>query len=160
VAHENALFALREAVRETARLAKDGLTEEEFEETRKYLLNVSRLWMQTQSRRLGDLLDARFYGTPPLVERVQTGLAKLTRDEVNAAIRKYIDPENLCVAIVADKADDLQAALLSGDPSPITYQTPTTDPALLSEDKEIASWPLKVRKDRVTIVKAETIFEK
>jgi zinc protease len=160
VAHENALFALREAVRETARLVKDGMTGEEFEATRQYLLNVSRLWMQTQSRRLGDLLDARFYGTEPLVDRVQAGLPKLTRDQVNAAIRKFIDPENLYVAIVADKADELAATLLSGQPTPITYQTPTTDPALLSEDKDIASWPLKVRKDKVRIVKAETIFEK
>jgi zinc protease len=160
VARDNALFSLREAVRETARLVKEGLTEEEFDATRKYLLNFSRLWMQTQSRRLGDLLDARFYGTPPLVDRVQSVLPKLTRDDVNAAVRKYIDPENFYVAIVADKADDLATTLLSGQPTPITYQTPTTDPALLAEDKEIASWPLKVRKEKVTIVKAETIFEK
>jgi hypothetical protein len=54
----------------------------------------------------------------------------------------------------------VKEALLSGGPTPITYQTPTTDEALLAEDKEIEAFPLRVNRDRVAVVKAQDLFEK
>ena len=60
--------------------------------------------------------------------------------------------------MVTDQRGLLQQ-LTSGEATPITYQTPTTDPALLAEDKEIAVYPLKVNADRVRILLASTLFE-
>src|SRR3989475_4691796 len=59
----NALYALRQATRELKMLVDRGLSAQDFEATRKYLLNYSRLWAQDQSRRLGYQLDSEFYGT-------------------------------------------------------------------------------------------------
>ena len=159
VARNNAAFALREALRELQRLVDQGMTRAELDQTRSFLLNYSRLWAQSQSRRLGYLMDSGSYGIPSYVDRVQEVLPMLTLEEVNAAIRKHIHPANLKVAIVAVGARGLLQQLTSGEPTPINYQTPTTDPALLAEDKEIASYPLKINAARVLILQAATLFE-
>jgi zinc protease len=158
VARANAAFAVRQAARELRRLVDRGLTRDEFEATRTFLLNYSRLWTQSQSRRLGALLDARFYGAPPLVDRVKDELPKLKVEEVNSVIKEYLDPSRLQIAIVAEGTRLLAAELIGPGPTPITYQTPTTDPALLAEDKEIAVFPLGVNQERVRFLSAETMF--
>src|SRR5262249_12480104 len=57
VPDDKAVFALRAALWELDRLVKDGLSAEDFEATRSYLLNYSKLWVQTLSRRLGYAMD-------------------------------------------------------------------------------------------------------
>ena len=158
VARANAAFAVRQAVRELRRLVDRGLTKEEFEATRTFLLNYSRLWTQSQSRRLGALMDARFYGAPPLADRVRDELPKLKVEEVNAVIKEYLDPSRLQIAIVAEGTRLLSSELIGPGPTPIAYQTPTTDAALLAEDKEIAVFPLGVNQERVRFLAAETMF--
>ena len=159
VARDNAVFALRQALREVRRLHDSGLTAAEFESTRAFLLNYARLWTQSQSRRLGYLLDSRFYGIGPFVDRVQQELPTLTVGEVNDAVRRLIDPDNLKVVIVADGARGLVGQLTSGAPTPIVYQVPTDDPALLAEDKEIEKYPLGINAEALRIYPASTMFE-
>jgi zinc protease len=161
VAAQHAHFAIRQALRELDRLVRDGMTEEEFETTRDFLLNYSRLWTQTASRRLGYGLDGRFYGRKSLVDEVEERLPRLTVDQVNAAVRKYLDPANVQVAVVADEAGAkaFSEALLANDPSPITYAT-QTKPEVTEEDREIAVYPLKTSAKRMRIVTAKEIFEK
>ena len=158
VARANAAFAVRQAVRELRRLVDRGLTPDEFEATRTFLLSYSRLWTQSQSRRLGALLDARFYGAPPLADRVRDELPRLKVEEVNSVIKEYLDPSRLQIAIVAEGVRLLASELIGPGPTPITYQTPTTDAALLAEDKEIAVFPLGVNQERVRFLSAETMF--
>ncbi|HUD71712.1 MAG TPA: pitrilysin family protein [Dongiaceae bacterium] len=159
VARENTVFALRQALRELRRLVDTGLTRAEFESTRGFLLNYSRLFTQSQSRRLGYLMDSRFYGMTPFVDRIQEELPSLTVEQVNAAVRRNLDPENLKVVIVADGARGLVQELTSGAPTPIVYQTPTDDPALLAEDKEIERFPLGINAEALRIYPASTMFE-
>lgn len=159
VARANAAFALRQAVRELRRLVDQGLTKEQFETTRTFLLNYSRLWNQSLSRRLGAMMDARFHGMEPLAERVQATLPTLTVAEVNAVVKTCLDPARLRVAIVGTGVRGLVHELVSGAPTPIVYQTPTTDAALLAEDAEIAVFPLGINQERVRIYPATTMFE-
>jgi zinc protease len=160
VAPQNAGFALRQATRELKMLVDGGLTEEEFQATRRYLLNASRLWTQSVSRRLGYRMDAEFYGTEFLVDRVQRELPRLTLEQVNAAIKRHLQYRDLAVAVVTEDAEGLRDTLLSGKPTPITYQTPTTDEALLKEDEEIESFPLPLHRDRLRVIPAREMFEK
>ncbi len=157
---ENAPFALRQAIRELDRLVRTGLTLQEFENTRTYLLNYSRLWAQSQSRRLGTLMDARFYGFDDYLERVQRELKGLTVERVNAAVRAHLRSDRLALAMVTGRAAELKETLLSGRPTPIVYQTPTTDDALLREDEAIASFPLRLDPARVRVVPAGEMFER
>lgn len=160
VAPANAAFALRQATRELRRLVETGLTREEFEATRRYVLNHSRLWTQSLGRRLGTRIDSEYYGTKYQIDRIQEELPRLTVQEVNAAIKRHLQADNLAVAIVTDDAAALRDLLVSGKPTPIAYQTPTTKDDLLREDREIASFALPINKERLRIVPAGEMFER
>lgn len=156
----NAPFALRQATRELGKLVETGLSNEECEAARTFLLNYSKLWTQSLSRRLGYLMDSEFYGTGMLLDRMEKDLPRLTAADVNSAVKRHLDPGRLKVAMVAADGKGLKEVLLSGKPTPITYQTPTTHADLLKEDREIESYPLPVDPSRVRIVAARELFER
>jgi zinc protease len=160
VQRDNALFALRQATRELQRVVDKGLTAEEFESARRFVSNYSRLWVQSLSRRLGYQMDSEYYGTAFFIDRVQEELRRLKVEDVNAALKRHLNARNLKVAIVTDGAEGLRDLLLSGKPTPIAYQVPTTRDDLLKEDKEIEAYPLPLNKERVRIVRAQDLFER
>ncbi len=160
VAGEHAHFAIRLAVRELRRLVREGLTAEAFEETRAFLLNYSKLWTQTPSRRLGFAMDGAFYGGKSLVDELADRLPGMTVDDVNRAIRRHLQPEKLSLAVIADPAgaEAFVDALASNSPSPITYAT-ETKPEVLSEDRAIAIEAIPIERSRCRIVPAAVMFE-
>ena len=157
VPHHNAAFALRQAVRELALLVENGLSLEDFEATREYLVNYSKLYVQTTSRRLGYAMDSRFYDTGFFIDEIRTRLESLTLDEVNAAIRRHLQADNLAVAIVTRDAAAFRDELLSGEPSTVTYNTDVGE-AILAEDEAIRSFPLAINRDRVRVVPVGEMF--
>jgi zinc protease len=140
---DKAVFALRAALWELDQLVEHGLTVQDFEATRAFLLNYSKLWVQTLSSRLGEAIDGEFYGRHDLISELASRLPKLTVDQVNAAIRKYLKTGGMSVAIVARDAAALREQLISGKPTPIVYDTQGTSENILAEDKQIAVFPLK-----------------
>ena len=159
VSHDNALFSLKQAIRELDLLVSEGISEEDFQTTRKYLLNYSKLWVQTAGRRLGYLMDSDWYGTNYFIDRIAEELPKLSRDDVNAAIKKYLQAENLKVAIVTEEAEKVRDLLLSGEKTPIVYQAGSVPQELLDEDKLIESYDLNINKEVLKIVDAKDLFE-
>ena len=157
VPRDKAAFALRAALWELDRLATEGMSPADFEATRSFLLNYSKLWVQTLSRRLGYAIDGQFYGRNDLVTELAERLRRLTVEQVNAAVRKHLKPPGMKIAIVARNADELRDILTSGKPSPITYDTQGTPENILAEDKQIAAFPLK--NVTVKIVPVERMFE-
>ena len=140
-------------------LVTDGISEENFETTRKYLLNYSKLWVQTASRRLGYLMDSDWYGTGYFIDKIAEELPKLTREDVNAAIKKYLQAENLKVAIITEEAEKVRDMLLSGEKTPIVYQAGSVSQELLDEDKLIESYDLNINEEALKIVDAGELFE-
>jgi zinc protease len=155
---DKGMFALRAALWELDRLLENGMSQEAFETTRSFLLNYSKLWVQTMSRRLGYAIDGEFYGRRDLVAELADRLPKLTVEEVNSAVRKHLKTEGIKVAIVAKDAAALREMLTSGKPTPVTYDTEGTPQDVLDEDKTIAAFPLK--DVTVKIVPVEQMFEK
>jgi zinc protease len=158
VPRDKAVFALRGALWELHRLLEHGMTQRAFEETRAFLLNYSKLWVQTLSRRLGYDIDGAFYGRKSLVAELSGRLPKLTVDEVNRAVRKHLTTDGMKVAIVAGDAAELKKLLTTGRPSPSTYDTQGTPKDVVTEDKEIAAFPL--RDVSVRIVPVAQMFER
>jgi zinc protease len=154
-------FAIRQAMRELDRLVRDGMTATEFDGTRDFLLNYSRLFTQTASRRLGYEMDGKFYGRASLADELLRRLPAMTVEQVNAAIRKHLQSRNAYLAVVADEEGGkaLAGALATNVPSPIEYAT-ETKPAVLEDDRAIAVFPLQVNPDRLRIVPAAEMFEK
>lgn len=142
VPHDKAAFALRAALWEYDRLVKDGISPADFEATRSFLLNYSKLWVQTLPRRLGYAMDGRFYGRSDLVSELAAHLPKLTVERVNAAVRRHLGTRGFKVAVVTRDAQGLRDTLTSGKPTPLTYDTQGTPDDVIAEDKVIAAYPL------------------
>jgi zinc protease len=154
-------FALRAAVREVESLVQNGLTQEQFDLTRSFLQKYALHFAETTSNRLGYAVDDRFYALADTgnLARFQQAMANLTRDEVNAALRRHLNPANLMISIVTGDAEAMAKALGSDAASPITYAT-EKPAAVLEEDKVIATYPLGIPAANVKVVPVETMFEK
>ena len=68
----------------------------------------------TQNQRLGYALDSWWYGMGDYVDTCARAYAKLTRDDVNRAIKKYLSAKNLQVVIITKDAEGLRDTLLDG----------------------------------------------
>ncbi len=160
VPNENRHFALRAALRELQSLVDNGLSDEQFELTRKFLRNYVLHYAPTTSERLGYALDDRFYGiSGSHLDLFRRRMDEVTRAEVNAAVKKYLQYGNLHVVLVTPDAEGLKQALVSDAPSPITYATPKSD-AVLAADREISAFPLKIQPDAVKIIPVGQLFER
>ncbi len=155
---ENAHFAVRNAMFELEKFVDKGMSKEDFEETRKFVANYSKLWVQTLDRRLGYKMDSEFYGTDYYIDRIEKELKTMTVDDVNNAIKKYISPKNLKVAIVSSDAQGLLTKMLANDPSPIKYNSPVAQ-RIMNDDKTIATLPLGINKEKSRVVPVEQLFE-
>jgi zinc protease len=156
---QNALFALRAALYETAKLIREGIPEAGFEATRAFLVNYSNLWAQDVSRRLGYAIDAVVTGRD-LVKELQARLPKMKKADVDKAIKKHLSLEGFSIAIVSDKAQAVADKLVSGTPTPITYDTKGTPPDIEAQDKVIEQFPLPVKRSNVRVVPVDQMFEK
>jgi len=151
-------FGLRLALHELERLVREGLSEEAFERTRGFLSKYVSLLVKTKSAELGYAIDSAYYGIPAYPAYVREGLARLTRDSVNRAIRKHLDTGNMHVVLVAPEAEKWKRRLLANEPSPMKYNAPKPD-AVLEEDKTVEKRPIPLREDRVTIIPVDRVFE-
>ncbi len=152
-------FALRAAMRELVDLVDNGMTEEEFDLTRSFLSKYYLHFAETTQARLGYAVDDGFYGVDGGGHLARFGemMASITREEVNAAIKKYLQYDNMKIAIITGEAESMAAALESDTPSPMTYGSPKSD-EVLEEDKVIESYPLGIASVRT--VSVEEIFGK
>jgi zinc protease len=150
-------FALRTAIAEIDRLIKVGLTAEEFNLTREFLVGYSKLWARTLSDRLGFHLDSRFYGMAYYVDEIEQRLRTLTVQDVNAAVKKHLQTENFEAVLVAANAAALKTALEKDAPSPIKYQNPVP-PEVTKDDAAIQKLPIKPTS--VRIIPVSQAFEK
>jgi zinc protease len=157
VPHDKAAFALRAALWELDRLTKDGMSAGDFEATRSFLLNYSKLWIQTLSRRLGVEMDGPFYDREDVVTELANRLPTLTVEQVNSAVKRHLKAPGARIAIVTRDAAGLRDQLLSGRPTPLKYDTQGTPGDVLAEDKIIAAFPLNGM--TVRIVPAAEMFE-
>jgi zinc protease len=157
---DDALFALRAALRELDSLVTNGISQEDFELTRAFLKKYSLHFAETTNARLGYALDDRFYGIDGdgHLERFRKMMDEITLDEVNAAIRKHLQLDNIKIAMVTGAADSHREAFANDTPSPKSYPSEKSE-EILAEDKEIEVFPLNVPAENITIVPVEEIFQ-
>jgi zinc protease len=158
VVPENGHFTLRAALYEYDKLVRDGMSKETFEAPREFLTKYNNILTQTQDSQLGYALDSLYYNIPDFVPYMRAQLAKLTLDDVNNAIRKYLKSDAMRIAIITKDAEGLRDAIINNKPSPITYNSPKPK-AITDEDKVIENYKLTVKPDAVVIVPVEKVFE-
>ncbi len=154
----NGLFALRGALYEFDKLVRDGMSPETFEATREFLSKYSNILTQTQDAQLGYALDSRYYKIGNFNDYLRAQLAKLTLADVNRAIRDHLTTKGMRIVVVTKDAQGFRDALLSGQPSPITYVSPKPQ-SILDEDKLIEAFKLDVQLANVRIVPVDQVFQ-
>ena len=110
-----------------------------------------------QDDRVGAALDSRWYGIPELGSYVRDGLARLTRAEVNAAIRRHLSGIDLSIVAVTKDAKALAQALVADGPSTVVYEA-DQPPELLEEDRRIGALKLGIRPEAVRTTRVEEVF--
>ena len=145
---------------ELKKLVEEGIPEERFELSRKYLLNYTKLYAQTLGERLGWQMDSHYYGYKDFLAEVQKRLPNITHDDVNKAIKKYLNYNNLYIAVITEDAEALKEALVANSPSPISYANPNMPEEVLKEDLVYQVFPLDVKPDKIRIAPASEFFQK
>jgi zinc protease len=158
VVPDNAVMALRLALSEISNLVARGLTAEDFETTRAYLMKNVFLQTATQDQQLGYALDSQWYGIPEYTSFMREKLQKLTLADVNAAIKKHLKARDFQVVMVTKDGKGLKDALLA-KPSPIHYDA-SKPPEILNEDEAVAAVDLGLRPEAITITPVEEIFSR
>jgi len=158
VVPEQAVFALKLALHELDSFVSKGLTEEEFERTREYLMKNVYVMLQSQDSQLGYDLDGEWFGTGDFVDWMRPALAALTLDAVNAAVRRHLSARDLFAAMVTGNAGDLRAALLSKEPATMTYES-QRDASLLAEDRIVGARDLGLGEESIEVVRAEEVWD-
>ncbi len=156
---QNAQMALRVAIHELDKLVNEGLSEEDFQTTRDYLMKNVYLLTATQDHALGTALDQKWFGLPDYVTDMRAKLGKLTQADVNAAVKRHLQAKDLSIVVVTKDAEALKAALVADEFSPIKYDGEKPK-ALLDEDKVIGARKLGIKAEAVTITPVEDVFAK
>ena len=138
----DAQFALRAGLHEVQRLRDRGLTQEEFALTRDFLLNYTKLWVQSLPDRLGFHMDSEFYGTAYFIDEVDKRLRTMKVEEVNAAAKKYLSLDNFDAVLITGNASQVKDMLQKDAPSPKTYGSPVAA-EVAEADKVIQALPVK-----------------
>jgi zinc protease len=154
----NAVFALRLAIYELNKLVTSGIPESDFEKTRSFLSKYVNILTKTKSAELGYAIDSNYYGMPDYNQYLKASLAKLTVDDVNRAVKKYLHSDRLQIVGIAKDAAGIKAALTHNAATPMHYNSAKSQD-ILDEDKKVEIWPLGLKAEDVTLTPVGTVFE-
>jgi zinc protease len=138
------------------------MTEEDFDATKTFLRSYTKLYAQSPAQQLGWLMDSHFYGRKDYLAELDVLLKNTTLEQVNTAIRKYWQTDNMFVTIITDEseAQPLADSLINNTASPMSYSNLVKSglPAdVLAEDEVVAVYPLNIKK--VNIVQSADTFQ-
>jgi zinc protease len=137
VVPDNAHMALRIALYELRKMIDNGLSAEDFESTKNYLMKNVFLMTARQDHQLGYALDSQWYGIGEFTSTMRDKVSKLTLADVNRAIKKHLSGQNLSVVIITKDAKDLKERLTSDAASTIKYDAPKP-PELTERTRSLA----------------------
>ncbi|WP_421419363.1 M16 family metallopeptidase [Pseudoalteromonas lipolytica] len=156
--NNDAHFATRTALFELDKLIKNGISKDDFEATRNFLINFVPQMVSSQDRQLGYALDSEFYNTESFVDYVRGKLEKLTLEDVNRVIRENLQTDNIHYVFITGDGKDMQKRLASEQTSPMVYNA--EKPAeLVAEDNVIADYKLAIPAKNISVVDVEKVFQ-
>jgi len=159
VPNETKHFTLRAALRELQILVEKGLTQDQFDLTRKFLKKYVLQFSPDMDQRLGYAIDDKFYGLKENhLKTYREMMDNLTLADVNNAIKKHLQNKNLEIIMITNEGGTLKDAIVKNAPSPITYATPKPQ-SVLEEDKEIINYRLEIPGGNVNYMTLEELFK-
>ena len=154
----NGIFALRGALHFWRAYVEGGVPDAEIARFGAFLSRYASLEQQTESRRLGFAIDDATYRlSTPFVERMRAAWAALDSKKLAQVIARDLATRDMTVAIVAKNGAALKKALVGGEKSPPTYDSPKPK-AVTDEDTVIEALPLGLKDADVTVVPVAELF--
>ncbi len=154
----NTKFAIKLLLKNMSDLASSGIPKDRFQLTKDFEANQYPFQIETPDRKLGLLLDDRFYGTPGFVDNYDKNVEKATIEEIDRVAATYLSPENVAIVVMVSDPEKFKQELLS-DQTTIEYPSQFDATALESEDDLIKAYDLKLKDADFEIVKASELFK-
>lgn len=161
VQHIHRHFALRAAMRELQMVVDNGMTQEQFDVTKQFLYKYALHYAPALDTRLGYQIDSKFYGVNDegnYIAYYRKMIKNMTLSDVNTAIKKYIQYNNIDFSIITKDAKTFKDELISNKPSPIEYSTPKPN-EVLEEDKIISNYKINFNANNIKIVPVDNLFK-
>jgi zinc protease len=171
VGHQYAHFILKAMTWELDNFIKNGMAPEQVEAAKQKARTLYLNYADSKGRQLGYRLDDMFYGMKDhgYLTEMRANIDKLTAEQVNAAIRKYLQVTNLKYVIVTnesvaqkladDIAGDTNVVSKTREEYHISEPVPPEKQKMLAQDEEWKAYKLNIPRENITIVKAEEMFE-
>jgi zinc protease len=171
VAHQYTHFIVKAATAELDNFVKTGMTAEQVESAKNKARTLYLKYSDSKSRQLGYKLDDMFNGMRDkgYLDDMLKNVAAVTPEQVNAAIKKYLQTANLKYVIVTNESEGAKLADDIANNTNITSKTlaeyhisepvPPEKQELLKQDDEWKAYPLNIARDHIRVVKAEQMFE-
>ena len=145
------------ALHELDKLIENGLTQEDFEATRDYLMKNVYLMTATQDQQLGYALDSRGTASASSPAFMRRALQSLTVEQVNAAIRRHLNVHDLSIVFITRDAAGLKQALVSDAASPFAT-TARNQQRCWPRDQAIGTLKLNIAADKITATPVAEVF--
>ncbi len=161
VPHETRHFALRMTAWELAKFVENGIPDDEsFARVQSFVAGYWPSKAQDPMRRLGYAIDAAAVGAGA---RPMDGLAaaaqKLTRAQVNDAIKRHLHAGGLSMVVITPDAAGLVKDINDGAVATMKYASEM--PAeIVAQDKEIGVFKLGLGGDAIHVVTPDVIFQR
>ena len=171
VGNQYAHFLMKAMTAELDRFARQGMTPEQVAAAKIKARALYLNYAESVSRHLGYRLDDIFYGMRDhgYLEEMLPRIDAVTPAQVNAAIKKYLQAQNLDYVIVTSEANGEKLAndIASGsdvqsktaEEYHISQPIPPDKQKMLDQDKQWAAYPLQIPRANIEVVKAAEMFE-
>jgi len=171
IAHQYTHFILKAMTAELDRFAKEGMTPEQVADTKIKARTTYLKFAESLSRQLGYQLDDMFYGMKDngYLQQMLSRIDAVTPEQVNAAIKKYLQAENVKYIIISNEsgADKLADDIVNGTnvvsktlaEYHISEPIPPEKQKMLQQDEEWKKYALNIPRANISVVKAAEMFE-
>jgi len=109
--NDSTLLTIEAALAEYDRMKEGGVTDLEFEEAVNFFSGYYPMSLETIDDVADEMVKVKLYGLPvTYIEEFAGNIQSVTRDQILAAAKKYLETENIVFCIVS-KADDVEGML-------------------------------------------------
>ena len=171
VGNQYAHFILKAMTAELDRFARQGMTPEQVGEAKIKARALYLNYAESVSRQLGYRLDDMFYGMRDqgYLQEMLPRIDAVTPEQVNAAIKKYLQAQDVDYVIVTseangeklanDLANDANVQSKTAEEYHISQPIPPDKQKMLDQDKQWAAYPLHIPRANIEVVKSADMFE-
>jgi zinc protease len=171
IGHQYTHFILKAMTEELDRFIREGMTPEQVQQSKIRARTLYLDYAESLSRQLGYRLDDMFYGMKDhgYLQEMLAKIDAVTPEQVNAAIKKHLQMQNLEYVIVTNEslgdklADDIANGTNVTSKTQAEYHIsepiPPEKQKMLEQDEKWKAFPLNIPRENIRVVKAADMFE-